>query len=152
MNYLVVGILEQGSWRLLVEYDDPELKMLAGKLPSTVLHSHAGSTVQKYLRAHRRWKTWAVAHKLNPIPSEFGLYLQYLGDQTSSKAAIEEACNAVAWAHTTAGWHLFWHILLLEGLQRTLTKPAVKKESMTVEMLEAIVRDAEGSNWLADLQ
>jgi len=70
---------EQGSWRLLGEY---ELKMLASKLSSTVSHSHAGSTVQKYLRAYKIWKTWAVAHKLNPIPAEpqeFGLYLQYLG-------------------------------------------------------------------------
>ena len=85
---------------------DPELKILASKLASTVLHSRAGSTVQKYLRAYGRWKTWGVAHKLNPIPAEpqkFGLYLQYLRDQTSSKAVIEETCNAVAWVHTTVG-------------------------------------------------
>jgi len=77
--------------------------------------------------------------KLNPIPAEpqeFGLYLQYLRDQTSSKAAIEEACNAVAWVHTTAGLapilaHPFVKAIL-EGLQRTLAKPVIKKEPMTV--------------------
>ena len=108
--------------------------MLASKLPSTVQHSHAGSTVQKYLRAYRRWKAWAVTHKLNAIPAqpqEFGLYLQYLGDQTSSKAAIEEACNAVAWVHTIAGLApILAHPsikAILEGLQRTLAKPEVRK-------------------------
>ena len=106
VNCLIVGILEQGSLRLLGEYNNSELKMLVSKLPSTVLHSRAGSTVQKYLRAYSRWKTWAVAHKLNPISAEtqeFGLCLQYLRDQTSSKAVIEEACNTVAWVHTMVG-------------------------------------------------
>ena len=41
---------------------------------------------------------------------------------------------------------------ILEGLQRTLAKPVVIKEPMTVEMLKAIVRDAEESNRLADLR
>ena len=37
-----LGILAQGSWKLLDELDeleDPELKVLASKLPNTVLHS-----------------------------------------------------------------------------------------------------------------
>jgi len=130
--------------------------MLVSKLLSTILHSRAGSTVRKYLT---RLKAWAIPHKLNPIPAEpqeFGLHLQYLGDQTSSKVAIEEACNTVAWVHTTAGLvpilaHLFVKAIL-EGLQRTLAKPVVKKGPMTVEILEAIVKDAEGSNQLADLR
>ena len=151
--------MEQGSWRLLEGCDDPELKLLASKLPSTILHSRAGSTVQKYLRAYRRWKTWAVARKLNPIPAkphEFVLYLQYLGDETSSKATVEEACNSVAWIHTTTGLapisaHSFVKATL-EGLQRTLAKPIVKKEPMTVEILEAIIRDAEKSTRLTDLR
>ena len=40
----------------------------------------------------------------------------------------------------------------LEGLQRSLAKPVVKKEPITVETLEAIVRDAEGSGTLSDLR
>ena len=39
------------SWRLLDELDDPELRNLACKLPATILHSHADSTVTKYLHA-----------------------------------------------------------------------------------------------------
>ena len=62
----------------------------------------------------------------------------------------------MAWIHTTAGLptitvHPFVKATL-EGLQRMLAKPVVKKEPMTVEMLEAIVRDAEKSGRLRDLR
>ena len=39
----------------------------------------------------------------------------------------------------------------MEGLQRSLAKPVVKKEPITVETLEAIVQDAEKSGTLTDL-
>ena len=62
----------------------------------------------------------------------------------------------MAWIHTTAGLptitvHPFVKATL-EGLQRMLEKPVVKKEPMTVEILEAIVRDAEKSGRLTDLR
>ena len=40
----------------------------------------------------------------------------------------------------------------LEGLQRELAKPIVKKEPVSVEMLEAMVKDAESSGTLSDLR
>jgi len=40
----------------------------------------------------------------------------------------------------------------LDGLRRSLAKPVVKKEPATVEMLEAIVDDAEKSGSLSDLR
>jgi len=75
---------------------------------------------------------------------------------THSKSAVEEACNAVAWVQTTAGLtpvtaHPFVKATL-EGFQRTLAKPIVKKEPVTVEMLEAVVQDARSSGRLSDLR
>jgi len=69
---------------------------------------------------------WATAHKLNPFPTkphEFVRYLQYIGETTSSKSAVEEACNAVALIHTTVGLtpiiaHPFVRATI-EGLQCT---------------------------------
>ena len=154
-----VDFLKQGSWKLLDELDDPELKDLASRLPSTVLHSRADSTVKKYLSAFRRWKAWTATHKLSPLPAkphEFALYLQHLSEKTKSKAAVEEACNALAWMHSSAGLTTpSSHPLVratLEGLQRTLANPIVKKEPITVEMLEAMVRDANSSGTLSDLR
>ena len=40
----------------------------------------------------------------------------------------------------------------LEGLQHELAKPIVKKEPVTVEMLEAMVKNAESSGTLSDLR
>ena len=91
--------MQQDSWKLLDELDDPELRELASRLPCTVLHNHADSTAKKYLDAFRRWKAWAAIHKLSPLsarPHEFALYLQHLSEKTKSKAAVEEAANAVA--------------------------------------------------------
>jgi len=39
-----------------------------------------------------------------------------------------------------------------EGMQRLLARPVVKKEPATVEMLEAIVNDADKSGSLSDLR
>ena len=41
---------------------------------------------------------------------------------------------------------------ILAGLQRSLAKPTVKKEPVTVDMLEAIVKDADKSGSLMDLR
>jgi len=138
--------------------EGPELKSLAQRLPATILHSRADSTVKKYLGAFRRWKTWATSHNLVPIhakPHEVALYLQHLGDKTRSKSAAEEACNALAWIHSSAGiaspsTHPFVKAVL--GVKRTHARPVIKKEPLTVEMLQIVVDDAERSGSLSDLR
>jgi len=115
--------------------------------------------VKKYLGAYRRWKSWAVLHQLPPIPAKpqhFVLYLQHLGETVKSKSAVEEACNALSWVHSTSGFaapssHPFVKATL-EGLQRKLAKPIVKKEPVDVEILEAMVKNAESSGTLSDLR
>ena len=123
------------------------------------MHSRADSTVKKYLGAFKRWKTWAAAHHLEAIPVKphlLALYLQHLAEQSKSKAAVEEVCNALSWIHSSAG--LVPPLAdpfvkaTLEGLQRSLAKPVIKKEPITVETLEAIVKDAERSGTLGDLR
>lgn len=157
--YIPLDVRAQGSWKLLQELDNPELKELASKLPNTILRSRADNTVIKYLRAFRRWKTWAASYKLQPLPAkphQFVLYLQHLAEESKSRAAVEEACNAVSWIHSSAGlispMSDPFARATLEGLQRTLAKPVVKKEPISIEMLGAIVQDAEKSGSLSDLR
>ena len=69
---------------------------------------------------------------------------------------MKDVCNAVAWIHSSAGLaspsaHPFVNATL-EGLQHSLVKPVVKKEPVTVEMLDATVQDAERSGTLSDLR
>ena len=115
--------------------------------------------VTKYLHAFRRWKAWASSERLEAVPAKphlFVLYLQHLSEEIDSKASVEEVCNAVSWLHTSAGlsspsYDPFVKATL-KGLQRSLAKPTVKKEPVTVDMLEAIVKDAGKSGSLIDLR
>ena len=55
------------------------------------------------------------------------LYLQAVGEQIKSKAAVEEAYNALAWAHHLGNQQAPTEAatvkLLLQGLQRELARP-----------------------------
>ena len=149
----------EDSWKLINELEDCNWKGLAKSLPNTVLHSRANSTVKKYLGTFRRWKVWATSHKLIPLPAkphEVALHLQHLGTKIKSKSAAEEACNALSWVHASVGLaspssHPFVQTVL-EGLQRSYAKPVIKKEPLTVNMLERIVEDAQKSGSLSDLR
>ena len=82
------------------------------------------------------------------------LYLEHLGEIKGSKAAIEEAVNALAWAHSLSGLPSptaspFVQIVL-DGLRRAHAKEVKKKEPFTVEMLKAITDDAIQTDSLAD--
>ena len=157
--FITVGVLDKGAWILFKELNDPELKSLADELPVTVMNCRASSTTTKYLRAFRHWKEWASSHKLPSLPAEshhIALYLQHLADITSSKATVEEAVYAIAWAHSLAGVPSQTETPLIQttiqGLRRLLAKPIRKKEPMTVEMLQAMVKDADRNETLTNVR
>ena len=141
------------------DLEDPELKELADNLPDTILHSRADSTVKKCLGAFSRWKAWANQYGMMAMPAKevhVALYLQHLGNTSQSKAAVEAACNALAWIHSTAGLPSPtispFVKATLEGMQRILAKPKVKKDPVTSIMLEDMVKDAHKNNTLTDLR
>ena len=63
-------VLNQDTWNLLKELEDPELKRLAAKLPDTILHSRADSTVTKHLGAFKRWRAWARELGMPVLPTK----------------------------------------------------------------------------------
>ena len=67
--FVVLEVMSQGTWTLFDELEDPELKSLASKVPNMILHSHADSTVKKYLGAFKRWKKWVATHDFDVIPA-----------------------------------------------------------------------------------
>jgi len=67
-----------------------------------------------------------------------------VAEETRSKSAAEEVCHALVWVHSTAclaspSSHPFVKATL-EGLQHYLAKPVVKRNPITLEMLEAMVQ------------
>ena len=109
--------------------------------------------------ASKSTRLWTPKANKPPIPArphELALYLQFIGEQSGSKSAAEEACNALTWVHSISGLASpAIHSLVkntLAGLQRSSAKPVVKKKPMTIGMIEAVVRDAELSGSLSDLR
>ena len=159
MLFTTVDVLEKGAWSFFKDLEDPELRSLAEELPATVMNCRAGSTTIKYLRAFKRWKEWASGHELPSLPAQshhIVLYLQHLANTTSSKATVEEAVFAIAWAHSLAGIPSQTETTLvqttIQGLRRMLAKPIQKKESMTVEMLQAMVKDVDRNVTLTNVR
>ena len=155
----LIEILRQGTWSLLKEVQDPELRELAQMLPDSILHNRADSTVRKYLGDFKQWKSWDSERQVAPMPAKdhhVALFIQFLADSTKSRSAIEEAYNSIAWVHSTAG--LLSPTVspfvkaMLEGLQRLLAKPTVKKAPVTPAKLEEMVRDARKNQTLSDLR
>ena len=145
-------VLTAGHWSILRNLEDQKLQDLAKALPSTVLRSKATTT--KYLGAFKRWKLWAAEHKLPVFPANathVALYLQHLGQAKGSKAAVEEAVNGIAWAHSMGGISSPtadpFVQSVLEGLKRSLAKLTIKKAPFTTDMMKNIADDAlrEGS-------
>ena len=73
----------------------------------------------------------------------FALYLQHLGESTKSKAAVDEAVNAISWVHELSGLPSVAGSPFIgavqAGLQRMLAKPKAKKEPITPDVLRSLV-------------
>jgi len=68
---------------------------------------------------------------------KFALYLHFISKIKDSESAIEEACNAVFWVHSTPGLPPVLSDCLvkapLDGWRRSVVKPIVKKERKLLE-------------------
>ena len=84
------------------------------------------------------------------------LYLQHITEASSSRAAIEKAIYALAWAHDLAGVASPTKRILvqttLQGLRRLLAKPIQKKEPITIERLKAMEDDIMKNETMANVR
>ena len=96
---------------------------------------------QTYLAAFHHRRQWAITHSIPVFPvkqSFLVLYLQNIADSAKFKSAVEETVSAITWAHQMAGvpspTESTFVQSTLQGLQRKLAKPVVKKLPVTVAM------------------
>ena len=152
--------MTSGVWAEFAKLQDPELRRLAGSLPATVLGSRVDSTVSKYGYAFQRWKAWAELRSevtLFPVSEvHFSLYLQHLSETIHSLSAVQEAVNAISWVNQLAGREPISQSPLVQatlaGLKRELSKPKVRKEPVTAEMLTTLVQSLGVTPSLSDLR
>ena len=155
--YALPDVFEKGVWPELQDIQDPELKDLAESLPLIVLHSKAPATVKKYSGAFSRWKRWATSKpglEVFPAkPFQVALYLNFLARSATTSAPVEEAVNALSWAHQLAVVEdPTVHSLVrqvLAGTKRILPHRTVKKEPITAEILQKLYDNSVSSE--ADL-
>ena len=123
------------------------IEELAEFLPLAVLQSHAPSTAKNYAGALSRWRRWAATKpevvSFPAKPLYVGLYLSYLIQKAHTPSPVEEAVNALSWAHNLAGVEdPTGHPLVkqvLEGAKRILAHKVNKKEPITPEILKSLV-------------
>ena len=142
-----VDIFSSAVWHESDKMEDPELQELAKLLPNVVLQSRAPATVKKYTGAFLRWKNWAMQKCSEPcFPAralQVALYLAYLIQKSSTSSPVEEAVNAISWAHQVAVAEdptksdLVKQVLA--GAKRILAHRSSKKEPITPEILAQLV-------------
>ena len=134
-HYPLADLEAAGAWAQLGNQKDPVLQELARAVPNTLLSGKADSTAKKYAGAFQRWKLWTEARQEVPsFPAQEAhvvLYLQHLGQSVQSKAAIEEAVNALSWLHQMAGLPPVSGLPLVQaalaGHRRILAQPKVRE-------------------------
>jgi len=139
--------------------EGPRAEKTGQGAPSNSFAQQSSLYYHQVYGAYKRWKTWALDRGLEAFPAKdihVALYLQHFGNSRQSKSAVEEACNAIAWMHSTVGLPpptaSTFVKANLEGLQRLLAKPTVKKAPITPVMLDEMLKDASRSRSLSDLR
>ena len=142
-------------------FTDPELSRLASCLPSRCLGAKADSTTERYSRAFDKFRLWAASYnEISVLPSNYlsvAIYLEFLLQSDSSYWALEAALYGIRWAHNLYGFSDPCGSNLVKGIlesaKRSLSRPVVKKEPVTPEMIVKICQKfASVSASLSDLR
>jgi len=125
--FIYIELPREGTWKLLDELYDPELKNLASRLPDTIRHNPANSTVRKYIGAYKRWKLILLPAQ----PQHFVPYQQHLGNTVKSKSGMQYISLGAlhVWLCFPTSSHPFVKTTL-EGLQCELAIPTVKRSRL----------------------
>ena len=124
-------------------FTDPELSRLASCLPSRCLGAKADSTTERYSRAFDKFRLWAASYnEISVLPSNYlsvAIYSEFLLQSNSSYSALETALYGIHWAHNLYGFSDPCDSTLVKGIlesaKRSLSRPVVKKEPVTPEMI-----------------
>ena len=124
---------------------------LAGKvdlLPGYLVSSRAANTSKKYEYGFMRWKTWASQSGLGSgdiLPAKdisVALYLMSLIQTSKSASSVITAYYSIKWFHDICGFlsptSSTLVINILESAKRILATKTVKKEVMTVDVLDSM--------------
>ena len=134
---------------------------MASSLPLRCLGAKADSTVERYSRAFEKFRPWAAGYReINVLPTSFlhvATYLEFLVQSNSPYSALEAAVYGIRWEHDLFGLSNPCDSNLVKGIlesaKRSLSRPIVKKEPVTPDMVLGICRKFASANAnLSDLR
>lgn len=120
---------------------------MACSLPLRCLGAKADSTVERYSRAFEKVRLWAAGYReISVLPTSFlhvATYLEFLVQSNSPYSALEAAVYGIRWAHDLFGLSNSCDSNLVKGIlesaKRSLSRPIVKKEPVTPDMVLSII-------------
>ena len=138
---------------LAVHFTYPELSLNSRCLG-------AKATTERYIRAFDKFRLWAASYKeISVLPTNYlsvAIYLEFLLQSYSSYLALEAALYGIRWAHNLYGFSDPCDSNLVKGFlestQRSLSRPVVKKEPVTPEMIKICQNFASVHASLSDLR
>ncbi|XP_067668097.1 uncharacterized protein [Haliotis asinina] len=130
--------------------DLPEnVRALADDIPWVLSGARADSTNRKYQYGFSAWKRWAICNKIScdlPVsPLHCALYLVSVMQQSESFSSVVTTFYSLRYVHSSLGFvsptenGLVKNVL--EGAKRKLAKVVIKKEPITVSILERMYDD-----------
>jgi hypothetical protein len=135
-----------------------DLCELESQLPGVLASARAPSTNAIYAKAYERWKDWALAHKVSPLPADshsLCLYLVYVGNTAASFSTVNLAYCGIIWAHSLTGLASPASNSVvtetLAGLKYRLARPKKPKEPFRLEHMHKLYAQVNFSD-LTDLR
>ena len=134
---------------------------MASSLPLHYLGAKADSTTERYSRAFEKFRVLAASYKeISVLPTNFlhvATYLEFLLQSNLSYSALEAAVYGIRWAHDLFGLSNPCDSNLVKGTlksaKRSLSRPIVKKEPVTPDMVFSICQKFASANAnLSDLR
>ena len=134
-------------WKDIKLIQSPVLRGFASKLPYIAEASKSKNRVNKYCSSFRRFRFWCLSHDLSSLPASattIAIYLAYLIQSEIFISVFYSADYSIKWEHELNLYNSVYSYtflnLILEGGVRILSKPTVKKEPITSDIIKAVLR------------
>lgn len=129
------------------------MSSLASNLPFIATSSKSNSTIKKYSSTFERFDKWCKIYNLKSLPAEVttvAIYLAFLIQSQASVSVLNGAFYSIKWEHELNLYHDIFSekflSIILEGGIRILSKPTIKKEPITADILKSVINKFGSSN------
>ena len=145
--YFIWQFPRHSRWRKIVNLRNrPEFEHSFHEIRDVMKNSKAWSTIKNYDYYYRKFQNWCNLHSLSSLPAStatVAIYLNSLVQRSVPVSVLYSNYYSIKWYHD-----LNLHSnpcddklisMFLEGGKRTLSKPIIKKDPITPDILNKII-------------